>query len=103
MIPVGPGVFCLQAIVFQLFGVSFTSFLLGAAIVNVLATALAMFTVATLFPQNRWPAFIAGFLTATWFYPPYGTPNMEQTAFFFSLLGIACLTATVPPTDADRA
>jgi 4-amino-4-deoxy-L-arabinose transferase-like glycosyltransferase len=94
LIPVGPGVFWVQAIVFQLLGVSFTSFLLGAAVVNLLATALAMFTVATLFPQNRWPALIAGFLTATWFYPPYGTPNMEQTAFFFSLLGIACLTAT---------
>lgn len=95
VIPVGPMVFCLQALVFKLFGVSFASYLLGAAVVNVLATALSMFIVATLFPGKRFPSLIAGLLTATWFYPPYGSPNMEQTAFFFSLLGIACSVAAL--------
>ena len=39
LIPIGPGVFCLQAIFFKLFGVNFTAYLLGAAIPNLLATA----------------------------------------------------------------
>ena len=95
VIPVGPMVFVLQAFVFMLFGVNFTAFLMGAAIVNLIATALSMVVLSILFPRNRWPALIAGFLTATWFYPPYGTPNMEQTAFFFSLLGITTLLAAV--------
>ena len=98
LIPIGPGVFCLQAMFFKLFGVNFTAYLLGAAVPNLLATALAMFTVWTLFPVNHWPAIIAGFLTATWFYPPYGTPNMEQTAFLFAVIGIACAIATIKPT-----
>jgi hypothetical protein len=47
-----------------------------------------------LFPAWRSLVLAAGILTATWFYPPYGTPNMEQTAFFFSLLAIlACAAA----------
>lgn len=101
IIPVGPGVFWLQAIVFKLFGINFTAFLVGAALVNLLATALSMVTVALLFPGKPWPALIAGFLTATWFYPPYGTPNMEQTAFFFSLISITCLCATARSTCSD--
>ena len=102
LIPVGPAVFCLQAMFFKLFGVNFTAYLIGAARPNLLATALAMFIIWTLFPRNHWPSLIAGFLTATWFYPPYGTPNMEQTAFLFAMIGIACMIGTMSQRRAAR-
>jgi hypothetical protein len=94
LIPTGPMVFWLQAVVFWLAGVSWGSFVLGAAVINVVATVLAMGVLRTLFPDRRPLASIGGLLTATWFYPPYGTPNMEQTAFLFSFVGLAsCLAA----------
>jgi hypothetical protein len=94
LIPTGPMVFWLQAVFFRMAGVNWGSFVLGAAVINVVATVLAMVALRTLFPDRRPLVYVGGLLTATWFYPPYGTPNMEQTAFLFSLIGLAgCLSA----------
>lgn len=95
LIPTGPMVFWLQSVVFRLAGVSWGSFVLGAAMVNVIATVLAMRILRMLFPDRRPLAYLGGLLTATWFYPPFGTPNMEQTAFLFSYVGLAGCVAAV--------
>lgn len=89
--PIGPVVFWLQAIFFKILGISYYSYIFGAAFINVLATVLSVIIVRFLFPSQRYLSYVAGFLTAIWFYPPFGTPWAEQTAFFFSLLTIAAI------------
>lgn len=88
VIPVGPMAFLLQAAFFKLFGVSYYSYILGAAVVNVIAAILAVFIIRLLFPAQRLSSYAAGLLTAVWFYPPFGTPYIEQTGFFFILIAL---------------
>jgi hypothetical protein len=47
-------------------------------------------------------ALAAGVLTAVWFYPPFGTPWVDQTAFFFGLLALAALLWGVVPSGTGR-
>lgn len=86
LIPFGPLVFWLHGVVFKLFGVSYASYIFGAAAVNLLATLVSYLILRLLFPGQKLPAYLGSFLTATWFYPPFGTPWPEQTAFFFALI-----------------
>ncbi|MFN0054069.1 MAG: ArnT family glycosyltransferase [Planctomycetales bacterium] len=88
VIPTGPVVHWLQALFFWLGGVDYGSYLVGAAVINALAAGLGFRLASLLFPGQLWLALTAGGLTAIWFYSVFGTPNMEQTSFFFSLLGI---------------
>jgi 4-amino-4-deoxy-L-arabinose transferase-like glycosyltransferase len=83
--PVGPVTFLLQALVFQLFGVSWNSMIATAAICNVAAAILVTRIVFIVTNKSKFYAYIAGFLTAVWFYPPFGTVYMEQTALLFGL------------------
>ena len=78
----------LQAGIFALFGVSFSSYLLGAALVSVTATLAAVLVVRRLLPATSLLPLVAGFLTAIWFQAPFGTPYAEQTAFLFALLAL---------------
>ncbi|MBI4318633.1 MAG: glycosyltransferase family 39 protein [Chloroflexi bacterium] len=91
LIPIGPIVFWLQAIFFKIFGISYFSYILGAAVVNVLATACSIGLLRLLFPALRFVSYVAGILTAVWFYPPFGTPWPDQTAFFFSFFALVLL------------
>ena len=91
LIPFGPVVFWLQAIFFKLLGISYFSYIFGAAFINVLATLGSTLILRMFFPSRRFLSYIAGLLTAVWFYPPVGTPYYEQTAFFFSLVAITVL------------
>lgn len=88
VIPTGPIVYWLQAVVFWIGGVNYGSYLAGAALINALATVLSWILVEQLFPRYFWLRIGASLTTAIWFYPPFGTPYIEQTAFFFLLLGI---------------
>ena len=85
LIPFGPVVFWLQGLVFKLGGLDYASYLLHAALINVLAAVLSWLILKTLFRRRIWLPFVGGLLTAIWFYPPNGTPWPEQTAFFFCL------------------
>jgi 4-amino-4-deoxy-L-arabinose transferase-like glycosyltransferase len=87
----GPVLFWFQAIFFKLLGVNYSSYIFGAAFTNVLATICSISILRLLFPSHRVLSYIAGFVTAIWFYPPSGTPAISQTAFFFSLLTITVL------------
>jgi uncharacterized membrane protein SirB2 len=57
-------------------------------LINVLASVLSWLILKTLFRRTIWLPFVGGLLTAVWFYPPNGTPWLEQTAFFFCLLAL---------------
>lgn len=93
VMPFGPVTFWLHSIFFKLLGVSYFSYVLGAAVVNLLAAAAGVGLVRLLFPDDRWLSWLAGVITAVWFYPPFGTPWVDQTAFFFSYLGLLALVA----------
>ncbi|MCK9604009.1 MAG: glycosyltransferase family 39 protein [Candidatus Omnitrophica bacterium] len=96
IMPVGPVVFWLQAIFFKILGISYFSYIFGAAYINSLVVLLSVIIIRLLFPSKKYLSYIAAFLTAVWFYPPFGTPWVEQTAFFFSFLAItAILSARV--------
>ncbi|MFN2127949.1 MAG: ArnT family glycosyltransferase [Anaerolineales bacterium] len=83
--PVGPVTFLLQAFFFQIFGISWNTMIATAAVCNVIAAILVTRIVYIFTDKSRFYAYTAGFLTAVWFYPPFGTVYMEQTAFLFGL------------------
>ena len=92
VIPFGPVTFWLQGVIFEVFGISYASYILGAALVNVLVTGGSYYLLRKLFPQQKIIPYLGSILTAVWFYPPFGTPWPEQTAFFFSFTALLSIT-----------
>ncbi|MGQ9617460.1 MAG: ArnT family glycosyltransferase [Candidatus Aminicenantia bacterium] len=88
IIPCGLLPFYLHSIFFKIFGISYSSYLIGSSFINLLATILCFFIISFLFPSKKWLSFIGAFITAIWFYPPSGTPYIEQTSFSLSFFGI---------------
>ncbi|MEA3349080.1 MAG: glycosyltransferase family 39 protein [Chloroflexota bacterium] len=93
LIPFGPVLFWLQGTIFKILGVSYSSYIFGAALINVLTTIGAYSLLRMLFPNQKVVAYLGSILTATWFYPPFGTPWMEQTAYFFCFTALLCVIA----------
>jgi hypothetical protein len=86
--PFGPVTFWLHALFFRLLGTDYRAYIAGTAVVNVAAALVAMLTVRILFQRLRFLPLVAGLLTAVWFYPPFGTPWVDQTAFFLTFLAV---------------
>jgi hypothetical protein len=80
----------MQAVFFALFGVSWLSYCLHAAIVNGLFAVVVQQTLRTV-GLSAVPSFAYGALSAVVLYPPIGVPFMDPHAFFFS--GLAVWTA----------
>lgn len=95
VMPFGPVTFWLHALFFKVLGVSYFAYVFGAATVNALAAAASIVAARLLAAPGRLLSYVAGLLTAVWFYPPFGTPWVDQTAFFFSYVGIALAVAAV--------
>jgi hypothetical protein len=95
IIPFGPVAFWLHALFFKVLGVSYFAYLAGAGVINALAALSAVMVVRWTLPSSRALSYVAGVLTAVWFYPPFGTPWVDQTAFFFSLLGLGVFVVAV--------
>lgn len=91
LFPFGPVVFWLQAAFFRVLGTNYWAYLAGAALINALAALGSAGIVRLLFPKQKATSFFAGALTAIWFYPPFGTPWPDQTAFFFVLTATGAL------------
>ncbi len=89
--PLGPLSFLYQALVFCIFGTGFQSYVLGAAILNALATMAVWLLLRSLFPENIFSALAGAMLTAVFFYPPVGTTYPDQTSVFFCLLSLTGL------------
>jgi hypothetical protein len=85
-----PIMFWIQAAFFKVAGLTFSSMVLSAAVVNVLATASIMRIVNCLVTGSNLPIFLAGIVTAIWFQPPFGTLWMEQVAFLFACGALQC-------------
>jgi hypothetical protein len=100
VIPVGPVTFWIQAAFFRIGGINYQAYLAHSALGNCLATASVFWILRCLFPPARGWAYLGAILTAIWFYPPFGTPWEEQTAFLFALVALAVgvsSTATASP------
>jgi hypothetical protein len=102
ILPFGPVALWLQALFFSVSGVTYSAYIGSAAVVNSAAALAAVVILRMLFPSMRLLPFVAGTLTAFWFYPPFGTPWVDQTAFFFSLLAIGFLLAGVLDNDSRK-
>jgi 4-amino-4-deoxy-L-arabinose transferase-like glycosyltransferase len=95
--------FAIQALFFALTGVNFSAMVLGAAVLNVIATLCVVWMVHRLVPGQRTMAWIAGLLTAVWFQAPFGTLWFEQTAFCFNLLSLVLLLKSLDARDSAAA
>jgi len=91
--------FVIQAMFFRLAGVNFSAMVLGAAVLNAVATLCVIWLVHRLVPDQRAIAWIAGLLTAVWFQAPFGTLWFEQTAFCFNLLSLVLLLKSLDTRD----
>ena len=95
VLPFGPVALWLHAAFFSVSGVTYSAYIGSAAVVNAAAALAAVAIMRLLFPSSRYLPYLAGVLTAFWFYPPFGTPWVDQTAFLFSLLAIGFLLAGI--------
>lgn len=101
ILPHSLAVLYLQAAFFTIGGVSFYTYVLCAAVLNVVAAFSVLRIIALLFPRQRAAAICAAALTAVWFFPPFGTPYGEHAAFLCGLIGIDfLLTATLAYDEA---
>jgi hypothetical protein len=91
VMPFGPVTFALCALMFRIAGVDFSSLVLTAALLSLVATAVAVRLSWLVTGRSGWLALLGGALTAVWFQAPFGTPWMEQTAFFMNLLALWCI------------
>jgi hypothetical protein len=90
LMPFGPVGFLLPALFFRVAGPSFSALVAAASVLSLLGTAVAV-RLCWRLTGSRALALLGGALTAVWFQAPFGVPWMEQTAFFFDLLALACV------------
>lgn len=88
VMPFGPVTFALCALMFRWAGVDFSTLVLTAALLSLVATALAVRVSWLLAGRGRLLALLGGLMTAVWFQAPFGTPWMEQTAFLMDLVAL---------------
>ena len=86
VMPTGPVACWIQTLFFLVGGVSYESYLANAVTGNCLATISVMYILRCLYQYAKLVPYIGALLTAIWFYPPFGTPSFEQTAFLIVLL-----------------
>jgi hypothetical protein len=102
IVPFGPISLWYQAIFFQLLGVSYPTYVIGAAVSNVIGTLAAIQIVKLLLPKQPFFAYTAGFLTAIWFYSPSGTTYIEQTGLVFGILLVWLAVSLITRSPDDR-
>ncbi|HTV19925.1 MAG TPA: hypothetical protein VMG12_14670 [Polyangiaceae bacterium] len=91
VMPFGPVVFALCALMFRAAGVDFSTLVLTAALMSLLATALSVRVSWLLSQRSGALTLLGGFLTAVWFQAPFGTPWMEQTGFLMDLIALSAI------------
>jgi hypothetical protein len=96
-VPFGPIVYFIQSLFFRMAGVDFSSMVLAAAVLNVVAIVCVMWLVRRLFPDpiHHPTAIAAGLTTAVWFQAPFGTLWFDQASFFFNLIALVLVVEAV--------
>jgi hypothetical protein len=103
VMPFGPVTFALCALMFRVAGVDFSSLVLTAALISLVATALALRVSWLLARRSGALALLGGLMTAVWFQAPFGTPWMEQTGFLMNLVALWALVEARLGSDAGKA
>jgi len=88
VMPFGPITFWLQALLFHLLGVDFSTLVFCAGLLSVAATLLVVRLLWLLTSRSVAYSLLGGLLTAVWYQAPFGIPWLEQTAFLFDLLAL---------------
>lgn len=88
----------IQVLFFKVFGITWFSYVLQAAIFNGLF-CLVTYWLLRIAGGGRLLAFFYALLSALVFYPPIGTPFQEQHSFFFLLLAITLSFAALESTE----
>ncbi|MFZ2654413.1 MAG: glycosyltransferase family 39 protein [Victivallales bacterium] len=86
--PIGPVSFLYQAELFCVFGVNFKSYLVGAALLNLLACAATFLIAKSIFPDKIIFPFAGALLSAIYFFAQKGTTYPDQMAIFLCLIGL---------------
>ena len=102
VMPFGPMAFWAQAVFSRGFGLNHFSCLLAGAVANILATLFSVLIMRQLFPNRRHVSYLAGFVTAIWFSPPFGTLWMDHVAFLFSLFAILTTLYGLPADEDSK-
>lgn len=89
--PFGPVSFLMQAGIFRVFNVSIEVYVLGAAILNLIATLVTLFILNSVYQRFNAAALIGAGATALWFYPPMGTPYADHNALLFNMIALLLL------------
>ena len=101
--PTGVVPILMQAGFFKLLGVSWTSYVAHAAVMNILFAVVVYLLLHRLFGWNTL-AFYFALLSAYFMYPPMGTPYMDQHALIFTFFALALflvgVTAETPKAQA---
>ncbi len=101
--PTGVVPIFMQAGFFELLGVSWTSYVTHAAVMNILFAIVVYLLLRRLFGWNG-QAFYFALLSAYFMYPPMGTPYMDQHALIFTFFALALflvgVTAETPKAQA---
>jgi hypothetical protein len=82
----------MQAVFFRVFGVTWFAYCLHASVVNGLF-AVAVYALLRICAASRLEATAFGAMSAVFFYPPAGTPFMDQHSFFFMTLMFVAVAA----------
>jgi hypothetical protein len=77
----------MQAILFQLFGMNWYTYVFHAGLVNG-AFGVIVFSVLKRLGGPRWLSFVFALLSMLVFYAPMATPFMDQHAYFFSMWAV---------------
>jgi hypothetical protein len=88
----------IQALFFKVFGITWLSYVLQAAVFNGLFCLVTYWLLRTAGGGRLLACFYA-LASALVFYPPMGTPYPEQHSFFFLLLAVALSFAALESTD----
>ncbi len=80
----------LQALMFQIMGVSWMAYVLHAALLNVLFALFVYFLLRRTFRWN-WAALYFALAAGCFLYPPMGTPYMDQHALIFTFVTLGLL------------
>ena len=90
LLPCGLVPIYLQAGFFKIFGISWLAYCIHSSIFNGIFAAI-VFSILRMAGCGHLMAALYAVLSALTFYPPFGTPYMEQHAFFFILLFVYVL------------
>ncbi len=100
--PFAFSLFYFQALFFRIFGVNYYAYLISAAFVNALAAICSVFVIRRLFPTQKITSYVAGIITAIWFYPPFGTLCSDKMAFFIALVSLICVLQAIIPKESQQ-